>query len=133
MSLSETDRLSAVILAKTVWDRREVLSLRGSMENYVARLAAYQMFSVGEIAEIAGISEYKVRQYADEKDLVRVKSGVAPNHLDFLLRMVGNPTFAKIHTPTLLANGATVSALARVTGQSESSLRRWAKREDSER
>lgn len=121
--------MSAVILAKTIWDRRSFLQMRGEIDSYVGRLAGYRLFSVGEMALIAEISEYRVRKSANPATMLRAKSGVQPRHLDHLLRMIEDPTFSKIHVKSLVNDGATLAALARVTGQPETSLRRWAREE----
>lgn len=121
--------MSAVILAQSIYNRREYLELRGEIGTYVDRLASYRIFSIGEIASIAGISEYRVRRFIDPDHLIRVKSGVHPRHLEFLLRMIDNSTFSRVHVKMLVMDGATLSGLSRVTGQSESSLRRWAREE----
>lgn len=121
--------MSAVILAQSIYDRREVLRLNGDLHREVGRLVSLRLFSVGEISEISGLSEYLVRKTTPPEDLLRAKSGVKPGHLEFLLRMIGNPSFAKRHTPRLIKDGATLAALSRVTGLPESSLRRWTREE----
>lgn len=121
--------MSAVILAKTITDRQSFLHMRGEVEAYVGRLASYRLFSVGEMAQIADISEYRVRKSANPDILLRAKSGILPRHLDHVLRMIDNPTFSKIHVKALVEDGATLAALSRVTGQPETSLRRWAREE----
>ena len=86
MVLSQVDRMSAVILAKTIANTHSMLEFRA-------------------------------------------RSGVKSRHLDHLIRMVGSQSFAKLHTKSLIDDGATFSALSRVTGISESSLRRYAREE----
>ena len=127
MLSSPVDRMSAIILAKSIVNRREVLALRGEIETYVNRLASYRLFSVGELAEIADLSEYRVRKSCPSDTLLRARSGVAPRHLESLLRMVDNPTFSRTHARRLVEDGATPAAMARITGHPESSLRRWAR------
>ena len=117
--------MSAILLAKSIVDRRDLLDLRGELGPYVARLANTRVFSVGEMADFSGMSAYQVRSHVAKDVLTPARSGIRKNHLDFVLRMVDNPGFAKIYAKRLLKDGATVSALARVTGHSERSLRRW--------
>ena len=127
--LSNVDRMSAILLAKSIVDRRTVLALSGGIAGYIDRLSQFKMFSVGEIADISGLSEYQVRRASAPDVHIRAKSGISPRHLDHALRMVGNAEFSRLHVKSLLEDGATVAALARVTGQPERSLRRWAREE----
>ena len=129
---SSLDRMNAVILAKSLYDRRDYLVASGEMHENLLRLAGYRLFSVGELASFTDMSEYRVRKSVGPEALLRAKSGVQPRHLDFLLRMIDNRTFARIHTKRLVGDGATVAALSRVTGLPESSLRRWAEEEEEE-
>lgn len=126
---SELDRMSAIMLAKSIVDRSLVLAMRGELGSYVDRLARFKLFSVGELSEISGLSEYQVRRATDSNCLVRARSGISPRHLDHAMRMVGDAKFSRLHIKSLVDDGATESALARVTGQSERSLRRWAREE----
>lgn len=96
------------------------------IKEYVTRLADYKLFAVSELAMFSSLSEYKVRSYVPAGALIRAKFGVYPRHLDHLMRMVDNPEFSRIHAKTLVEDGATVAGLARVSGESESNLRRWA-------
>lgn len=128
-SSDPVERMSAIILAKSIVDRREVLTLRGGISAYLAQLSEYGLFTVGEMAEFANVSEYQVRKASESGTLLRAKSGVHTRHLDFLLRMVDNNKFSRIHTKGLVDDGATVQALSRVTGHAVSSLKRWSKEE----
>lgn len=121
--------MNAVIHALSLYEKREILKLSGQVGQYVIRLAEYRLFSVGEIAEISGLSEYRVRKSANPDILIRARTGVYARHLQHLLRMIDNKEFCKIHTKRLVEDGATIAALSRVTGQPESSLRRWAEEE----
>jgi len=121
--------MNAVILAMSLYEKREILKLSGEAGHSVLRLAQYRLFSVGELAEISGLSEYRVRKSANPDVLIRARTGVYPRHLQHLLRMIGNRDFAKIHTKALVKDGATIAALSRVTGHAENSLRRWAEEE----
>ena len=123
---SSLDRMNAIILAKSLYERREYLALNGEIHESLVRLASYRLFSVGELAEITNLSEYRVRKSTGPDVLIRAKSGIEPRHLDDLLRMIDNRAFAKLHTKRLVEGGATIAALSRVTGLNESSLRRWA-------
>lgn len=125
MDSSEIDRMNAIILAKTISDRKDLLSIKGELETYTARLASYQMFSVGELSEISGLSEYQIRRSVSPARLISARSGVNPRHLDHLLRMIGDASFSKIHIKHLIDDGATFSAVSHITGMAESSLRRW--------
>ena len=130
MVLSQVDRMSAVILAKTIANTHSLLDMKGDLAAYIRRLYKYRLFTVGEISEIAGVSEYRVHQAIYGEEEFRARSGVKSRHLDHLIRMVGSQSFAKLHTKSLIDDGATFSALSRVTGISESSLRRYAREEN---
>lgn len=127
--VSQVERMSALLLAKSIIDRREMLQMMGDLEMYISRLARAEIFTLGELAEISGLTEYHVKQAIYPRPAVRARSGVKRRHIDHLIRMVGNPSFARTHTRSLIGEGATTSGLARVTGLSESSLRRWAREE----
>lgn len=129
MPLSPVDRMSAVILAKTIATTHTLLDMKGELQGYVRRLYKYGIFTVAEIGEMANVSEYIIRKAIAGEEEFRAKAGVKPRHLDHLIRMIGSPAFAKLHVRSLLDDGATISALVRVTGISESSLRRWAREE----
>lgn len=129
MPLSPVDRMSAVILAKTIATNHTLLDMKGELQGYVRRLYKYGLFTVAEIGEMANVSEYIIRKAIAGEEEFRAKAGVKPRHLDHLIRMIGSPAFAKLHVKSLLDDGATISALVRVTGISESSLRRWAREE----
>lgn len=129
MHLSPVDRMSAVILAKTIASTRTLLDMKGELTGYIRRLYKYRLFTVSEICELAGVTEYAVRKAIAGEEEFRAKSGIKPSHLDHIIRMIGSPTFAKLHIKTLLKDGATIASLSRVTGISESSLRRWAREE----
>lgn len=129
MPLSPVDRMSAVILAKTIATTHTLLDMKGELQGYVRRLYKYGLFTVAEIGEMANVSEYIIRKAIAGEEEFRAKAGVKPRHLDHLIRMIGSPAFAKLHVRSLLDDGATISALVRVTGISESSLRRWAREE----
>lgn len=128
-SISPVDRMSAVILAKTIASTRTLLDMKGELTGYIRRLYKYRLFTVSEICELAGVTEYAVRKAIAGEEEFRAKSGIKPSHLDHIIRMIGSPTFAKLHIKTLLKDGATIASLSRVTGISESSLRRWAREE----
>lgn len=127
--VSKVDRMSALLLAKSIIDRQEMLQMRGLLETYVSRLSRAEVFSLGELSDISGMSEYKIKQAIRPRFVIRARSGIYRRHIDHLIRMVGDTSFARIHTKSLVEDGATTSALARVTGLSESSLRRWAREE----
>lgn len=127
MPLSPVDRMSAVILAKTIATTHTLLDMKGELQGYVRRLYKYGLFTVAEIGEMANVSEYIIRKAIAGEEEFRAKAGVKPRHLDHLIRMIGSPAFAKLHVRSLLDDGATISALVRVTGISESSLRRWSR------
>lgn len=129
MDSSPVDRMSAVILAKSIYTNRSLLDMRDEIAAYVRRLYKYKLFTIGEISEIADISEYKVRQAISGEEEFKAKSGVKGRHLDHLVRMVGSPSFARLHIKSLIKDGATIAAISRVTGIPESSLRRWAREE----
>lgn len=129
MASSQVNRISGVILARTIANTHEILEMKGDLNTYVRRLHNYKLFTVSELAEISGISEYLVRQAIRGEEEFRARSGVAVRHLDHLIRMVGSHDFAKKHTKALVKDGATIAALSRVSGISESSLRRWAREE----
>lgn len=129
MALSDVDRVSAIILAKSIVSNRALLDMRNETDGYVRRLYKYGIFTASEIAEFAGLTEYGIRHAISGLGEFRAKSGVSAKHLDHLVRMVGAPDFAKLHTRLLVESGATYAALARVTGLPESSLRRWGKKD----
>lgn len=131
MLLSQVDRMSAVILAKTIASSRAVLDMRDELTHSIKRLYQYKMFSVGEICDIAKMSEYKVRKILQGEEEFTARTGVKPSHLDHLLRMIGSPEFTKLHINHLIKDGATFAGIARVTGTSETTLRRWAEREET--
>lgn len=127
MPLSPVDRMSAVMLAKTIASTHMLLDMKGDLPAYIRRLYKYRMFTVAEICDFANTTEYKVRKaIAGEEDFT-ARAGVQIKHLDHLLRMIGSPAFTKLHIKSLLEDGATIASMARVTGISETSLRRWAK------
>lgn len=129
MPLSQLDRMSAIMLAKTIATGSEMLAIKGEIGSYLRRLHRYKLFTVTELAEIAELSEYKVKQYIIGEEQFVARTGVRVRHLDHLLRMVGSRKFAKIHVKALIEDGATIAGLSRVSGISESSLRRWAEEE----
>ena len=129
MHLSPVDRMSAVILAKTIATTSTLLDIKGELYNYIRRLYRYRMFTVAEISLIANVSEYRVRRAIEGEEEFRARAGIKPSHLDHLIRMIGSPAFAKLHVKSLIEDGATVAALARVTGISESNLHRWVREE----
>ena len=98
MVLSQVDRMSAVILAKTIANTHSLLDMKGDLAAYIRRLYKYRLFTVGEISEIAGVSEYRVHQAIYGEEEFRARSGVKSRHLDHLIRMVGSQSFAKLHT-----------------------------------
>lgn len=117
--------MSALLLAQTIASSRKLLDLRGELQAYVRRLNKYQIFTVRELGEIADISEYKVRRaIADDREL-NARTGISTRHLDHAVRMISSQTFTKQHIKSLIEDGAKFSALARVTGISERSLRYW--------
>lgn len=125
MDLSSTDRMSALLLAQTIASNRMVLDLRGELQAYVRRLNKYQIFTVKELSDISKLSEYKVRRAISGDNELNARAGISPRHLDHALRMVSSQTFTKQHIKSLVEDGARFSALARVTGISERSLRYW--------
>ena len=129
MDSSQIDRMSAVILAKTIANNSMMLDSKGELADYVRRLYRYKLFTVSEIAEISDISEYKVRQALVGEPEFRARSGVYSRHLDHLIRMIGSHDFAKLHVKALVEDNATISGLSRVSGISESNLRRWVREE----
>lgn len=60
-SISPVDRMSAVILAKTIASTRTLLDLKGELPGYIRRLYKYRLFTVNEICELASVSK---TQYA---------------------------------------------------------------------
>ncbi len=129
MDLKPIDRMNAIILAKSIQDRGVVLALQGGLGPYVARLASYRIFAMGELQDISGLSEYQIRRAVAPDTVIKARSGVSSRHLDHLLRMVDDKNFTKLHIKHLLEDGATIAAVARITGRSENSLRRWAREE----
>lgn len=129
MLLSPVDRMSAVILAKTIASSHTLLDIKGELQGYIRRLYKYGLFTVAEIGDIANVSEYVVRKAIAGEEEFRAKAGVKPRHLDHLIRMIGTPAFARLHVKSLLNDGATISALSRVTGIPKTSLNRWAREE----
>ena len=127
MPLSPVDRMSAVILAKTIASTRTLLDMKGDLPAYIRRLYRYKMFTVSEICDFANVSEYKVRKAIEGEEEFTAKAGIQIRHLDHLIRMIGSPAFAKLHIKSLIEDGATIASISRVTGISETSLRRWAK------
>ena len=127
MPLSPVDRMSAVILAKTIASNHTLLDMKGDLPAYIRRLYKYRMFTVAEICDFANVSEYKVRKAIEGEEEFSAKAGIQIRHLDHLIRMIGSPAFAKLHIKSLLEDGATIASIARVADIPESSLRRWAK------
>lgn len=125
MAISQLDRVSGIMLARTIASTNEILELKGDLPAYVRRLHSYKLFTVGELSEISGMSEHKVRQCLRGTEQFRARSGIKPRHLDHLIRMVGSHDFARLHIKSLVKDGATIAGLARVSGISESTLRRW--------
>lgn len=126
MTLEPVERMSAILLAKAIAANSAVLDVKGELPGCLRRLYEYGIFTVSEISDIANVSEYQVRQAISGKDEVKGRGGVGARHLDHIVRMVGDPEFAKKHTRFLVKDGATTSALARVTGLPRSSIGRWA-------
>ena len=127
MPLSPVERMSAVILAKTIASNHTLLDMKGDLPAYIRRLYKYRMFTVAEICDFAKVSEYKVRKAIEGEEEFSAKAGIQIRHLDHLIRMIGSPAFAKLHIKSLLEDGATIASIARVADIPESSLRRWAK------
>jgi hypothetical protein len=125
MALSDLERMSALMLAQSIHRTHQLLDIKGELGVYIYRLNRYQIFSIGEIADFAKLSEYKVRQAIPQESAVIARSGVHARHLDHLIRMVGDPKFAKIHLKTLLEDGAKINALSRITGIPLSTLNNW--------
>lgn len=127
MPLSPVDRMSAVILARTIATNNTLLDIKQELAAYIRRLYSYRMFTVSELSDIANVSEYKVRQAITGEEEFTAKSGIQVRHLDHLIRMIGSHDFAKLHIKSLLEDGATIASIHRVTDIPESSLRRWSK------
>src|SRR5690606_7687057 len=113
MHLSPVDRMSAVILAKTIANTHTLLDMKGELSAYIRRLYSYRMFTVAEICEIADVSEYVVRKAIAGEPEFRARSGIKPSHLDHIIRMIGSHTFARLHTKALLKDGAKIASLSR--------------------
>ena len=129
MRLSPTDRISALMLAKTIDREYEMLTIKGEIEGYLLRLNKYQILSVGEIAELARMSEYKVKKIISMENRPRNRSGVRPRHFDHLIRMIGDREFAKLHYKHLMNEGVAIAAMSRVTGIPTSTFYRWEREE----
>lgn len=130
MQLKPLDRMTAIILAKTICDKHDLLDLTGELDSYIQRLFRYRLFTVAEISAFANISEYRVRKALIGEPAFTARSGIQARHLDHIIRMIGSNDFAKAHIHRLLEDGATTGSLARVTGISDRNLRRWAKKEE---
>lgn len=130
MLLSPVDRMSAVILAKTIASTNTLLDMKGELPHYIRRLYRYRLFTVSEICDIANVSEYKVRTAIAGEEEFSARAGIKVRHLDHLIRMIGSPAFAKLHIKSLIDDGGTIASISRVTDIPESSLRRWANKED---
>ena len=50
MVLSQVDRMSAVILAKTIANTHSLLDMKGDLAAYIRRLYKYRLFTAGEIS-----------------------------------------------------------------------------------
>ena len=132
MGLTKLERMSAVMLAKTIATSRAMLDIKDESSGYVRRLYKYGIFTVQEVAEIAEMSEYKVRQAISGEEELRAKSGVYTKHLDHVLRMIDSHSFGRKHIKSLVDEGATIGAVSRVTGIPESTLRRWVREGNNE-
>lgn len=128
-SISPVDRMSAVILAKSIVSTRALLEMKNELPAYVRRLYKYRMFTVSEICDFSGMTEYAVRKAIAGEPEFRAKPGIKSSHLDHIVRMVGSNQFAKLHTKSLIKDGATIASLSRVTGISETTLRRYEREE----
>lgn len=129
MSLTKVERMSAVMLARTVASNAALYEVTNELGKYIQKLNSYGIYTVAEISEFTEISEYRVRKYLLGAEEIRAKSGVLTRHLDHYLRMIGAPDFTKKHLPTLLSDGVGISTIARITGHSQTTLRRWVREE----
>lgn len=125
MVLNQVDRLTAVMLAHNIYYNRTLLELSGELNSSIKRLYKYKLFTIGEISEFANVSEYLIKRMVRGEEGLRARSGIYGRHLDHIVRMIDSPAFTKKHIKSLIKSGATFAALARVSGISESSLRRW--------
>lgn len=125
MILSQLDRVNIVMLAKTIYTSSSLLQATEDINTYLKRLNRYQLFTVGELAELSNCTPYKVRQALDGDKELRARSGIKPRHLDHIIRMIGSDDFTKKHIKSLIKDGATFASLSRVIGIPESNLRRW--------
>ena len=127
---SSIDRMNGILLAKSIYDKRQILDVRGDLDRYISRLSDFNLFSSGEIAKIADVTEYRVKAAVHPASVLKARSGVEPRHLDHLLRMVTDKIFAQKQIEALVNDGATISAVSRVTGLSARTLKRWMEHDD---
>lgn len=125
MLLSQVDRMSALILAKSIYTNNMMLSIRGELESRIVRLSDYHMFSMGELADFSHTSIYKVKKIIPANNHTTYRSGVLGRHLDDLIRMVADAKFGRRHIDRLLEEGATPDAIARIIGVPPRTVRGW--------
>lgn len=125
MHLDPIDRMNCVLLARTIAQDRVMLEVREELTEYIRRLNEYKVFTVNEIANFTKLTSYRVRKLIQGQEEVRARSGVEAKHLDHIVWMISSPDFSKQHIKSLYDEGATLAAVARVTGHSETTLRRW--------
>lgn len=125
MPLSQTDRISALILAKNINNKAQLFDMRGDLGDYVRRLNETEMFSIGELAEISKLSEWKIRKLIPKESRIVSHSGVKPRHIDHLIRMIVSKDFARKHLPYLIKEDVPLGAISRITGISKRTLENW--------
>ena len=132
MSLSQVDRLSALLLARTISNSHASMDFRGELDRNLRRLYSYKVFALSEIAEMSNLSVHQVKQRIrwSKDDEFSPRGGVAVRHLDHLTLMVADKEFAKNNFIALEEDGASRSALARVLGVSHRTLTRWAEEQE---
>ena len=125
MPLSPVDRMSAIMLAQTIHNNCTMLDIKGDLPNYLRRLNSYGIFTVEELVAMSRLSEKEVRKILKEQTTVPARTFFSPSHLDHAVQMTASKSFAQKHVKSVANTGTDPRAIARVTGYTERSVRRW--------
>lgn len=125
MAISKSERLDALLFAKVVAASNMRMAMEGDLHAAIRKLNNYRLFTAQEIAWLSNTLEVRVRRICEGLTPIRARSCIKAGHMDDLIRMAVSPEYTQKHIRRLLEAGATVAAIARITGHSRTSLYRW--------